>query len=251
MKWLSLVALASLALLISCTEATEELDLNFGYEFYPLEVGRSWEYEVDSIVLSRQGTEVNTVRLFYREAIIEARPGNAGDTLFIVEHYERYSDTAAWEFKKVLSLARSANHAYRTEDNLRFLKLIFPIREGDRWDGHQFFDPTVRLEVGGELMPIFENWGEYQYTSALDNEITIAQAEFNDSIRQYRKAQERYEAGKGLVYRRVEVFDTDCERCCNKDTGNPLCAQSPWFINTNSNAYKAEKGFILEQRLIE
>ncbi len=249
MKWLSLVALVSLALLISCTEETEDFTINFGYEFYPLEVGRSWVYEVDSIVLSRQGTEVDTVRLFYREDIIEARPGNAGDTLFIVERFERYSDTAAWQIREVLSLARSANHAYRTEDNLRFLKLIFPVQQGKKWDGHRFFDPVVRLEVGGELMPVFENWN-YQYAQVSDNTVTISQAEFED-VRQLRRAEERYEAGKGLVYRRVEVFDTDCDRCCNKDTGNPLCTQSPWFVNARSNEYKAEKGFILEQRLME
>ncbi len=245
----SLLALALLAMLVSCTEETEEISINFGYEFYPLEVGKTWVYEVDSIVLSRQGTEVDTSTIFFREEIIETRLGDAGDSLFIVERFERRSDTAEWQIRDVFSLSRNATQAFRTEDNLRFVKMIFPVRRGDRWDGHQFFNPTVRLEVGGELMPVFENW-TYQYTSVTDELITISQAEFED-VRQFRRAEEQYEAGTGLVYRRVEVYDSACDRCCDKNTGDPLCSALPWYISAGSSEYKAEKGFILEQRLVE
>jgi len=249
MKKRSLLALALLAMLVSCTEETEEISINFGYEFYPLEVGKTWVYEVDSIVLSRQGTEVDTSTFFFREEIIETRLGNAGDTLYVVERFERRSDTAEWQFRDVFSLSRNATQAFRTEDNLRFVKMIFPVRQGDRWDGHQFFDPAVFIEVGGEQMPIFKDWA-YRYASVSENTVTISQAEFEDIVT-FRQAEEQYEAGIGLVYRRVEVYDTECDRCCNKDTGNPLCATLPWYINANSNEYKAEKGFILEQRLVE
>lgn len=250
MKWLSLIVFTMLITLIACNEERIEPQLEYAYAFFPLEVGKVWEYQVDSIVLSEQGTRIDTVSLFFREEITEQRINSVGDTIFVVERYERYRDTASWQIQEVLSLSRNATQAFRDEGNFRFVKMTFPIRQNISWNGNAFFDTGAEVRVGGEPINMFRDW-EYQYTDVSESSVTISLVNFED-VNRYYKAEERYELGKGLVYRRLEILYTDCARCCNKDTGNIACDTLLWIANgRNSNDYKSERGFIIEQRLLE
>ncbi|MEL6142637.1 MAG: hypothetical protein AAFU67_13590 [Bacteroidota bacterium] len=62
-----------------------------------------------------------------------------------------------------------------------------------------------------------------------------------DNLIDFRLAYERYARGLGLVERFVDARHTQCQVCCNGDTGS--CLDLSWDN-------KAEKGFILHERLI-
>ena len=61
----------SASFFFACESEVEEVDIDFGYDYFPLEVGRSWYYQVDSVIYdpSLGGTDVDSSRTFVRETI--------------------------------------------------------------------------------------------------------------------------------------------------------------------------------------
>ena len=49
-------------------------------------------------------------------------------------------------------------YATRTEDNLRFIKMVFPNSIGERWDGNIFFDSKKEYSVGSDNIDIYNDW---------------------------------------------------------------------------------------------
>ena len=232
---------------------------DFGYDYFPLEVGRSWEYEVDSVIydLGLNEVVVDSFRSYIREVIVDTLLDNTGLVRYRVERYNRANDTLPWRIERVLTLSRDEQKAVRTEDNLRFTKLVFPIREGKFWDGNAFFDENMLVFVAGEAVLMFEGW-QYRILaeSAADSiggiifeEVVKVQNADNTFLGNYgdvlnlRLAREHYAKGVGLIFRELQILDSDCIFCCDGDTDEEVCGPIPW-------TEKAEKGFTLRQRLI-
>lgn len=231
----------------------EDIAIDHGYDYFPLEVGRSWIYQVDSITYdpALNGTAVDSIRTFVREVIVDTLTGNDGGLLFRAERYERLSDSLPWEIRKVFTLSRDEQRAFRTEDNLRFVKLVFPPQQGRRWEGNAFFNPFTQVTVKGERMEMFKSWDYRQLTDGealtlggllFEDAITVQNADSRDNVIELRVATEQYARGVGLVYRYLDILDTECRVCCAGDTGD-ACQSLSW-------EEKAEKGFSLRQQLI-
>ncbi|MCB0583274.1 MAG: hypothetical protein KDD10_28600, partial [Phaeodactylibacter sp.] len=81
---------------------------DYGYGYFPLEVGRAWEYEVDSIIYDPAvgGTAADSFRTFIREVVADTLLDNTGEVLYRVERYYRRNDTLPWQVERVLTLSR-------------------------------------------------------------------------------------------------------------------------------------------------
>jgi hypothetical protein len=250
-----LIASCSAALLFSACNSREieELEIDFGYEYYPLEIGRSWTYQVDSVIYQPGigRVEKDSSLSFLRETIVDTTTTLTGELQYIVERYYRPDDQTPWRVARVFTRSRSETQAFQTEDNLRFIKMPFPVERGKRWDGHLFFDETREFPVGGEFLAIFLNW---DYTVGGVNEsfevaghsysdvLTIRQADYTEPFDIGRIAQEKYARDIGLIYREWFIADSQCDYCCAGNTGGP-CQAVPWED-------RAEQGFYLKQTLI-
>ncbi len=102
-----------------------------------------------------------------------------------------------------------------------------------------------QIEVGGESIEIFKNWESrisrfnHKYSNGISNADSCFTVELADyeSLIDLRYGFEVYAKGSGLFYRELWVLDTQCN-------GNPAdCKEIPW-------QKKAEKGFIVKQRLL-
>lgn len=230
---------------------TESLDLNFGYEYYPLQVGQIREFAVDSILFdpALNGTPTDTNSWFIRESITDSFPGQDGLTWYRIERAQRQSESLPWQVGKVYAAARSKQQAYRTEENLRFIKMTFPLQANKTWDGNAFFSTRTAVEVAGEQIEMFVDW-DYRILSLADplqvgdlllDSVCSIQLADSENLVEYRQGKEHYAKNIGLVYRELQILDTQCAVCCNGDFG--VCATIDW-------GQKAEKGFILRQRLL-
>ena len=252
------IALLS-TLLISCNQQElEDITVDYGYEYFPLEVGRSWTYQVDSITFDPAvgGTAIDSFRTFLREVIVDTLLDAAGQTQYRVEQYYRRHDSLPWQISKVLTMAREERRALRTEDNLKFVKMPFPIREGNRWDGNQFFDEqTTYIPIKGEQVLMFKFW-DYRVLDteqslqigdfSFDNVVNIQNADFED-IYQLRNVEEKYAKDIGLSYRELNILDTQCEVCCPIPGIDSVDVDK---CDTLAWRDKAEKGMIIRQQLI-
>lgn len=236
----------------ACQETVETPEaIDYGYDYFPLRIGASWTYQVDSIIFDPgiTGTDLDSSRHWVQERITDTFTDAAGLLRYRVEQYSRLADTMPWQINQVLTLARGERRAYRDEANLRFVKLPFPLRDGATWDGNAFFDNTLILEVAGEQLELFKSW-DYRVLE-LEEALELSGLTFSDvatvqnadaeNLLERRYALEQYARGVGLVYRTLLLADTQCQVCCNGDGAQ--CEPLPWRD-------KAERGLIVHQQLV-
>ena len=238
-----LFILLPLLLLASCETKIEENNLDFGYNYFPLEVGKTWIYQLDSTVFDTtgMGTVVSSSTTFSKETIVEKFTGADGNEVYRIERSERKTDTDPWKVKDVWSAELETQKAIRTEENFRFVKMIFPLLGNEIWDGNQYIDKSTNIILAGETVEIFKNW-EYEVISisepeqigdfAFEEVTTISQAD-SENLIELRFSREKYAKGVGLVYKEMRILDTQA-----------ISETTPWED-------KAQKGFILIQTLID
>ncbi|MFQ5445443.1 MAG: hypothetical protein ACE5FF_00780 [Saprospiraceae bacterium] len=232
-----------LLVVLSCKNTPDDFNPDFGYDYFPLEVGKYWVYSVDSTIYNPTGDSLASVtHRLIKEEITDTLHDNTGEVLYKIEHYERAADTLPWQITKVLTQSITENQGRRTEDNLRFIKMPFPLRINDQWDGNAFFDPLLIVTVAGESLVMFKNWSYKVEQKDTPEDIggfsfpavaTIRQAD-NENLIELRISREKYAKGVGLVYREMWILDTQCIEPCIGQTWEE----------------KAEKGFILKQTII-
>lgn len=248
MKKYTFLLLCLTVLLTACKDKTEieEVMTDFGYDYFPLEIGKYRIYQVDSIVydIGSGGLILkNTNQVFVRERITDTLQDNLGQTTYRIERSTRSDENESWEIKDIWLALNTAEQAEQIEENLRFIKLIFPIKQGEIWDPTRFIDNTTIIPVAGESVEVFKSWSsevislkESGQIGSLDFEdvLTVLHAD-SENVIERRYVEERYARGVGLIFKSQQILDTQCIVECEGQT---------W-------EQKAEKGFILTQRLIE
>jgi hypothetical protein len=213
-------------------------------DYFPLFIGKYAVYEVDSTIYDPNGSEtVYHTRTFFKEVVSDTLTGLQGETIYRIERYERKADTLPWVITKVLSASLEDNRAVVTEDNLRFVSLVFPPRENTAWNGLAYIDPEQVVEVAGESLVMFKGW-DYRIQEAggpdsigglfFPEVLTVQEAD-DENLIELRRSFSHYARRTGLIYRERWILDTQCIAGCSGQSWEE----------------KAEKGFIVKQRIIE
>lgn len=247
MKKAHLISLCLLSMMLmlflnSCEDRIKSLDDSFfGYEYFPIEIGKYWIYRVDSTVIKRQGGELHNSRYFVKEEIVDAYTNVAGDSVFVVQRSIADSLFSNYQIRDVWTTEITSEAAFRVEENLRFNKLSFPLDLDSEWRGN-LFDNLVQTNVGGESIWVYKDWGDYKIISkGIDHQvngqlysdvIAVLQAD-HDFVIERRYAIEYYAPDIGLIDKEMIVYDTQCD-----------CPGIAWED-------KASAGFTLKQKLVE
>lgn len=223
------------------SSTTEEIAIDFGYDYFPLAVGKYQDYQVDSILYDTTGMGViqRNSRTYVREQIVDTLTDNLGRTQYRIERFEKKNLSDPWEIKDVWTAVITDTQAERVEENLRFIKMVFPLEEGILFNGNAFIDEYTVISIEGEPLEIFKGWEyeieEVDVSAAIGNEFyenitTIFQSNSENAI-ELRTSFEQYAKGIGLVYKEQRILDTQ------------NVSSQPW-------EQKAQKGFIMTQLLI-
>ena len=217
LKCLHYVGLSSALLVLGCASDDAPPPVNpalrpVGSNYYPLTVGRYAVYEVEDIRYSlRDGADTNRYQL--RERVADSLVGAGEEIIYSLERYSRESAEDYWQLDSVWTARRSEQRVVVTENNVPFVKLIFPFREDLRWDGNALnrrptltytlttTDSTLRREIGSER------------DSLLNHSRTVVQRRLetlvNDSV-----LTETYGPAAGLIYKKSRILqycaDQDC-----------------------------------------
>jgi len=234
--------------LFGCEEEIAEVDIDFGYSYFPMEVGAERIYQIDSISFREQGTIVDSSSSQLRELIVGLDQEDSTGTTFLMEQYERPDTSAVWTLKRTLSVQRTDQYAVRQVGNRFEQRLVFPTRVGATWSATRFFDGSVQVQIAGNPIEYYKGWSpeitarDVPFTldgRSYPQTLQVQSADFGNII-ELRHVREVYARELGLIYRELQVLDTQCQTCCAGDLGQ--CA-IPW-------QEKAEKGLILQQRII-
>lgn len=209
-----------------CENEKENIDPStYGYEYFPLKVGQYWIYQSDSIVLFSAGTIRDTSASLIREDVVDFFINENMDSIFIVNVSGKSLPDGEWTFQKKIFLSKDSHKALRQEGNLVFTKMVFPIRPSVRFDHNQYFDPTINIEIGGEVFnAMYDGWN-----TRIDNSSTpvlwlgqpvenvrIRYVDDNSTSLEKKLYYETYIKGVGL-YKKQMIFLQD-----NKGGAQPI-----------------------------
>jgi hypothetical protein len=227
------------ALAFGCQEVKDPFQLPEYNDapYYPLEIGRFWEYQVDSTIYDPiEPVYFSSTQV--REEVVDTFLDLQNHPWYRIERFERASDTLPWEIKQVVAATIRGNEALRLEDDLTFVKLHFPLTPFKSWNGNKYFDPSTVIFISSEPLEMFKSW-DYRVlaTGAPDmgySDVIAIQQAGSENLLERRYSLEKYARDTGLIFRELEILD---------DTST-LDENIPW-------EQKAERGFKLKQTLLK
>lgn len=176
---------------------------DMGYNYYPTTIGWFIEYEVDSISYNDFTNSIDTTHYFLKE-VIESEFDNAAEMpSFRIERYKRNSPNEDWIISDVWFGIKSNTSIIRVEENIRYVKMIFPVKNGSRWNGNNYNSleqQNYEYTNKDELYKI----GELSF----DSTVIIKQLE-NINLIEKQEFREVYARNVGLIYK--EMIDLKTE----------------------------------------
>lgn len=204
---------ASALFLHSCKDESGVVDTAPIEDYSPLVVGKYITYQLDSIVPVNFGASLAT-RTFEVKYVVDAAitDGNGRPSFRIVRYMKQPNDS--WQSDATFLATATTNGLEFVENNLRYVKLRLPIRDGYEWPGNTHIDtyslnsPVKYLDDWDYMydsVGVATNVGSYNLEDVIKvdqrDEIIGNPADPN-SYSEINYGMEKYAKGIGLVYRR-------------------------------------------------
>lgn len=189
--WIGIVVI-----LFSCEKKTED-PADMGYDYFPLKPGMYAIYEVDSFYIDCQFNIYDTLKFQLKEKIDTFFTDASGQLSMRIERSVRNNPSSNWQIRDVWWAYVLPTRAVKVEENMKYVKLIFPVINGKRWNGNAYNSIT--------------DWNfDYRYTGVdepysngilqFDSVATVLQQQVEGNLLLYKYQLEKYARGIGLVY---------------------------------------------------
>ncbi|WP_017259458.1 hypothetical protein [Pedobacter arcticus] len=132
---LFLIAFSSL-IWTSCTKENNAPAIDLQPEFYPLNVGAVYIYDVDSTAYSNFTGGKVQYQFQLKDSVADTFTDLTGQVNYRIERYKRNTVNDAWKIQQVYSRNKSIRAAEEFINNQRFIRLVFPPLRGSEWNGN-------------------------------------------------------------------------------------------------------------------
>lgn len=235
----SLLIILFLLALSACKRESYNVDVDMGYNYYPDDSGDYVVYRVDSTIFDDFTSTKRTSTVYLKERIADQFVDNLGRTAKRVERF--YADTLpqTWQLFDVYYIVKDQKTVERVEDNLRYIKLVFPNSVNTQWLGNRYIisPPPYILDssnyrVQDWLYTIQDRDMFYDNSfKTFDSTLTVFQIYDSSAINKTYSI-EKYARNVGMVYKEFWIV------------AGQTNIGLPWED-------RAEKGFILRQYAID
>lgn len=242
-----------LAFALGCVkDEIEDPAIDHTVEYFPLNLGHYVVYAMDSIVLDDApgGNIKDTVTFQIKEEVTSFQIDLTGDTLYYIHRFRRNDSLDQWKLIDLWTASRSSFEAVKTEENLKFRKMAFPLHDGKKWTATSYIPAATTIVVGTEMMQVYQDWssevmdidvpdqiGNFSFGSG--QVMHILQTDTDDGGTK-RYLMEKYVRNIGLVSRTDTMLDS---RCLSLGDFTE-CLGKPWLDH-------AGKGYLLSQVMID
>lgn len=201
----------------SCRKETDTINFDYGYSYFPDDSGQYVIYRVDSIVyndfdpthLKRSSSQ------YLKEIITDQFIDNLGRSAKKMERYVTDSLNHEWRLYNVWYFVKNATNVEKVEDNIRYIKLTFPVSEGNTWRGNKynvinhfpFTDlkfTTTNFDWDYTLKEVNKNYTNGSVVS--DSTLTVLQTSDSSDVQKVYSV-EKYSKNIGLVYKELWRLD--------------------------------------------
>jgi hypothetical protein len=199
------INLAILAVMTNSCETHVGEPVYTGEEYFNLTEGKWVVYQVDSIVYddflgeefvySYQVKEYNNGLFYDSQGLPKMR----------IERFIRKETQHNWQIKNIWTAALYTNRAMKTEENVTFVKLSFPLKRNLSWNGNLFNTKAAQLY---KITRIHE---PYQMPGLeFDSTLTVLQRDFTTLIgKEYQF--EVYATGVGMISKKYIALETEID----------------------------------------
>ena len=190
-------------ILFSCSDTLEPGKIGFNY--FPLEIGDYRIYQIQQIEYSLFAA-TDTAHYQLKELVVDTF-STQSELNYILHRFKRDLSTDKWQLDSVWTSRRTQNHAIVVENNIPFVKMVFPIRLDKVWDGNLFNasppDEYQITEISGSM--------ETPAGTFVDN-LTVFENNERDTLIYQDIRQSIYALNVGLIYKNSSILDF-----CNTD----------------------------------
>lgn len=184
----------ALALLASCNKEDDLSSIDLGYDYFPNKVGSYIIYAVDS---TWYGVNVEEYSFQIKEELKEEFVDNTGQPTTKINRYYRAANNQPWYLIDVWTQKRTTTTAEKVVDNIRYVKLEFPVKNGGTWDGNAYNNyPAEQYKYANVAGPA--DVGILQF----GNTLTVNQKN-NVNLVDEEIFYEIYAKGVGMVFRQA------------------------------------------------
>ncbi len=182
-----------LALLVqACSKRESAKPADPGYEYFPDRVGAWVEYQVDSAWRDDTFNVDETKSYRLRQVVASHYTDPGGRPSMRIERFILQPD-GEWQIRDVWTATRTTTGLEMTEEDIRRLKISFPVREGRTWD-------TNSLSPEPELLVAARDVDEPYQLSGHNFEKTMAvRTTVPPNFVLTRDLEERYALGVGMI----------------------------------------------------
>ncbi len=173
-----------------------------GISYFPLEVGRYSDYQVETIEYSLI-SEPDTQQYQLREVVADSFPGQGGEVVYRLERLVRLEASQEWRLDSVWTARKSPQRIVVVENNVPIVKLVFPFRPGLEWDANALNSRELdNYELRSTSPMLLEEINSPLDSNLFINTLTVIQTESQDTIITNIQASETYAENLGLIYKK-------------------------------------------------
>ncbi len=201
-----------IGLLMTSCETSEGEPVYIGYEYFGQTEGKWLIYEVDSTVYDDFLGEVFHYQYQVKEVNAGFLDALTGNDKMRLERFYRNNDQEPWQIKNVWTSQLTKNKALRTEENITYVKLSFPlwinpeiVGRGNQWDGNVY-----NVKPSQDYIITYLHEPMQLGTLAFDSTLRVLQKDFKTLIGEEFQY-EIYSTHIGMVRKRYVDLSTDID----------------------------------------
>jgi len=185
----------------ACKKENPSIPINYKYSYFPLKQGLQRIYKVVDITIDTAINKYDTINYELKEVLDSSFIDNGGNIAWRLERYKRTDSAQQWVISDVWENQIINNQAHSVEENIRYIKIIFPPKKDEIWNGNAF----NTLEATNYSI---SNMDEYISINALifDSILTVNQKYEETLIYKYQTF-EQYATNVGLINKTVIAID--------------------------------------------
>lgn len=195
-------------------------------EYYPLEPGKWVMYEVDSTIWDDTFCVERTYHYQVMHRVADTFTDAQGRPSYRVEMYIRKKAEDDWAAQSVFYVTNTKVTLEMVYDQLRYIKMVFPIHEGETWKGNNY------ILTKDPIYAFYDDWN-YMYKNVqhsfntgykvFGNTVTVEHIDeavgdvevYPEEMASRTSSREVFASGVGMVYREYFrwTYDPSTTRC--------------------------------------
>lgn len=200
---LKVIACAFILALVSCSKKNTETDsIDYGYSYFPIDSTKQFLYAVDSIAYNKNLKRIDTFSFKIKTVFTESFLDLNGIKTWRLSRYAQYADSLPFQEIQNHFVQFYNNKYLYTDDNYVLLKAVFPIQNGNVWNGN-LYNALDKINSTVD----YKNDTYISKDTSFENTIKITEWDNLDFIFDNNRFSV-YQHNVGLVYYRTKSIET-------------------------------------------